>query len=44
MKYMLMRKADADTEKGVLPRDEVLQATDRFGINWMISCQPGQGA
>lgn len=26
MKYMLMRKADADTEKGVLPSEEVLQA------------------
>lgn len=26
MKYMLMRKADADTENGVLPTEEILQA------------------
>ena len=26
MKYMLMRKADADTENGVMPTDDLLQA------------------
>lgn len=26
MKYMIMRKADADTERGVLPSQEILQA------------------
>ncbi len=26
MKYMMMRKADADTERGVLPSQEILQA------------------
>ncbi|HLT13154.1 MAG TPA: YciI family protein, partial [Marinobacter sp.] len=26
MKYMMMRKADADTERGILPSQEILQA------------------
>ncbi len=26
MKYMLMRKADADTENAVLPTEDILQA------------------
>ena len=35
MKYMLMRKADADTEKGVLPSQEILQAMADYNEQMM---------
>lgn len=35
MKYMLMRKADADTEKGLLPSQEILQAMADYNEQMM---------
>lgn len=43
MKYMLMRKADRQTERGVMPLDKTFWAegfgmlSDRFGIAWMLN-------